>query len=362
MPTRFFAFAMILPLALAASGCSNGGIFGDGRLTITKAERKFDDTYAKKIENTRKDIADLQKFYEGGINHAMSDQRWVDFPLIGLAAGTLASVLYKGSSDLTIGLGLATGVAGAVRVYAAPQNRIQAYLKGYTSTACVSQHLRTLSIENGVDSNLNNMTASLRSESSQGKNLLETAKTIDFADVSAEIGGDFALARNALSEAILAGDTALRVSADASLALSKAPETADEVISAIQTKAVQTIISGSQDFNAARAELLAGVVAATQLSNQRDTIRAGTASAGRVATGSAPASAPAPSAAPTIQQNLTDAQRAAAAAARRAAVAKQHAASMASAANTIAKLTHETSDRSLLVLTANQNLKACSTI
>ncbi|MCZ8309792.1 MAG: hypothetical protein O9320_02995 [Magnetospirillum sp.] len=412
MPTRFLKFApcLLIPVALSTAGCvTTDKIY----YTQKPPAKRLQSTV--EVESIREYAKGLKGHYSEQINSAMTEQRWIDIPLIGLAAGTLASVVYKGSTDLTIGLGLATGAVGAYRVYVSPQTRIQANLKGLTSTECAIQNFEKLvellptkeeAIRDKVSTpgnavgntgaatavtgattanigaapatggapaspvaappNQDNANATkkivagiaadvLKDDKQQVSNIVDISENKELVAMSIPTGitpsvaAAFSVAQTALQEAFASAKNAQRIASDASDAVIRAPDTADSVFSAIQSKILQIIVTGTQDLAAARAELLAGAVAAAQLSSNRDAIRSGTLNL--------------PQASPDTGQSRTiAAQRSGDSAPDQATLdanALQVAQKMARLSNQLSDASRNLADRSTRALTINETFKAC---
>lgn len=354
MLTGLRKFPILLPMALTAAGCVSSG-----KLYVTPTAGTAKTKSTDEAEKVRAYIVELKKHYSDGIDGAMTEQRWIDIPLIGLAAGTLASVVYKGSKDLTIGLGLATGAVGAYRVYVAPQTRVQANLKGLTSTDCVNQNFEKLLLLLPTTTNAAGKVVAKSSDDVLADDKGPVASDIGRAEnapavgqpslvdapmpdnITAATAATFSVAQSALKEAVASGKAALRIAKDASSAVIAAPDTADTALAAVQSQFVRIVVTGTQDLAAARAELLAGAVSAAQLSSNREGIRSGTL----VLPQPDPNAAPAARGGGGIDNN---------------AATLQTAQTMSDIANRLSSSSRGLADRATRVLTINETLKGCS--
>jgi hypothetical protein len=66
----------------------------------------------------------------------MREQLLLDVPLLGLAAATVASGIYGGSKDLTLGLGLGSAGFAGTKLYFNPQTRFAAYNGAALALSC----------------------------------------------------------------------------------------------------------------------------------------------------------------------------------------------------------------------------------
>ncbi len=354
MPIRLRAFVVLLPVAFAAAGCSNKP-FTDRGLVYEDTISNTTSTVPS-VNNERTNLKDAYKHYKKGIEEARTEQLWTDIPLIGLAAGTLASIVYKGSTDLTIGLGLATGAIGAFRVYSAPPARIQANMKGLTGVECVSQNFEQLVAQmkpNTTSIEVIETFAELKKDISTARASGDKELAIQDPKIdNAEIAVAFKLTQTALRDAVVAAKAAIGLADDAERAVTLAPNAAQMARHKIKTAIAQLIVAGTQDLSAARAELAQGVADAVKREAERDKIRGvKTAQVEALEVSQVVVNATASAGPKVIRQLALTGDETAAQAIKR----------MAALIKTIASDAPNLATRATAILAVNDSMKACPT-
>lgn len=130
------------------------------------------------LEDAKQNLATYADGYASKRDKFMRDQMFFDIPLLGLAAGTVASGIYGAHSDLILGLGLGAASVGAGRVYFGPEGRIAAYHEAATSLACASSvALSMKAVDDSYRSRAENARTGLISEIAIANRLIVVART-----------------------------------------------------------------------------------------------------------------------------------------------------------------------------------------
>ncbi len=255
MPTRFRTFAILLPVAVALGGCA-----------VTDRFTKLPSTGTFTNQPTREgaiwEAENLRDIYRRDIEATRELQLWFDVPLVGLATGTLASVIYKGSRDLSIGLGLAAGTVAAARTYTNPSDRIAAVNRGMKAATCVHSAMsgmpllapNTAQVANGI--------------TNANQKLLQSLPQ----NADAESARLFGAAQNRLTEALAKAQSAKTLADMATKLLDRAPGTATAALAAIVSQTDSLIVGSTQDLNAAIAQIEKGAISARDLIGRRSEI------------------------------------------------------------------------------------------
>ena len=90
------------------------------------------------LNDASKKLQALSDGYAAQRDSLMRQQLMFDIPMMGLAAGTIASGIYGGSKGLTLGLGLGTSALAGGRLYFGPQTKVAAYNTAALSLSCAS--------------------------------------------------------------------------------------------------------------------------------------------------------------------------------------------------------------------------------
>jgi len=269
MPTRLRTFAIVLPVTVALGGCSTA--------TVTKFPQVSLDTTTLTLDTAIRKADELRTKYRTNIEDTRAMQLWFDVPLIGLAAGTLASVVFKGSRDLSIGLGLGAGAVGAGRTYVNPSDRIAALNKGMKAATCVHSSLVALPKDDALTEDVAAPNSSPPLNTSAK---LVTARALLGAQLPNGADADsarvFGAAQDRLTAALAKGESAQALAKLADKLLKNAPKTAGATLIEIETQVDNLIINGTQDLNSALARIEAGVISARDLIGRRNELRGST--------------------------------------------------------------------------------------
>jgi len=175
----------------------------------------------------------------------MRQQLLFDLPMMGLAAGAIASGIYGGSKDLILGLGLGSASLAGGRAYFGPQGKVAAYNEAASALGCAEHFAR------GIYSSLSHK---FQLDQEQARTTLTNLRDILSLAEGALIAESVRLPETLRATLLSARDRARKASTDLSSALdllASAPGDLEVFAFTVVNATTTKIVSGSQNLDSA---------------------------------------------------------------------------------------------------------------
>jgi hypothetical protein len=204
-------------LLFAFLAIGGGLLAGCAGTTLDAAPVSGEPIKSEAVSDILSHAEDLRSKYKERRDSLYRVRHYFDLPIIGLAVASVGSLFYKGSRDLTAGLGIAAGGIAAARGYEDPGGRADGYHKGVAALTCIieeGQKFQNSAARDRARQLKETLLPGLRDTIAEASRALTQPMAISGVNVTSDQVSRFTAAQDDVRKALTASQQVLKAATD----------------------------------------------------------------------------------------------------------------------------------------------------